>query len=452
MNSAHGKDSLRIASTASADVAGMVEEGEALRALLGGHRPSKRERLDVVVIGAGQAGLATGYYLARRDLRFVILDASARVGDAWRRRWDSLRLFSPARFDALPGMAFPAPGDSFPTKDEMADYLEAYATRFALPVRSGVTVDRVARRGTGYVVTAGSLEIEADHVIVAMASYQRARVPAFAKDLRADIVQVHSLDYRSASQLRDGGVLVAGAGNSGAEIAIELVKRGTPTWLAGRDVGHVPFRPEGLLARLFLLRFVFRVVFHRLLTIKTPIGRRAHAKRHEKATPLIRTKPVDLQRAGVQRVSRVAGVQGGLPVLEDGRVLDVANVVWCTGFDPGLSWIDRPIFDAHGEPRHDGGVVADEPGLYVVGPHFLYAMSSSLIPGVGRDAARIVETLASRALASTSRRASSPAVLPDQGEEHVEVDGLGQAAHEAADRRVGRSARVGREEHDGNRR
>ena len=450
MNNARKQVSGPIASAAS-DAPSLVEEGEAMRSLLVGPRPSKKERLDVVVIGGGQAGLATGHYLAQRNLRFVILDASARVGDAWRQRWDSLRLFSPARFDGLPGMAFPAPGDSFPTKNEMADYLEAYAARFSLPVRTGVTVDRVARRGTGYVVTAGSLEIEADHVVVAMASYQRARVPGFAKDLRSDIVQLHSLDYRSPSQLREGAVLVAGAGNSGAEVAIELVKRGAATWLSGRDVGQVPFRPDGLLARLFLLRFVFRFVFHRLLTIKTPIGRRVHAKGHG-ATPLIRTKAVDLQRAGVQRVARVVGVRDGLPVLEDGRVLDVANVVWCTGFDAGLSWIDCPIFDAQGAPRHDAGVVPDEPGLYFVGQHFLYAMSSAMIHGVGRDAARIVATLASRVDASEPRWTSSPAVLSDQGEENVQVDGLGHATYEATSRRAGRGPGVGREEHDGNRR
>jgi putative flavoprotein involved in K+ transport len=401
MNSARKQETSPIAAAAAVDAASFVEEGEAFRALVGGPRPAPRERLDVVVIGGGQAGLATGYYLARRNLRFVVLDASPRVGDAWRRRWDSLRLFSPARFDGLPGMAFPAPGDSFPTKDEMADYLEAYAARFELPVRTGVAVERVSRRGTSYVVTAGDVEFEADHVIVAMASYQRPRVPGFAKDLRPDIVQLHSFDYRSPSQLREGGALVVGAGNSGAEIAVELVKRGHATRLSGKDVGHVPFRSGGLIARL-LLRFVFRVVFHRLLSVRTPVGRRAQAKRHEKAAPLVRTRPVDLRRAGVERLPRVVGVRDGLPLLEDGRVLDVTNVVWCTGFDPGLSWIDCPIFDAHGEPRHDCGVVPDEPGLYFVGQHFLYSLSSSMVHGVGRDAARIVETLASRIL--TTRR------------------------------------------------
>ncbi len=195
----------------------------------------------------------------------------------WRRRWDSLRLFTPARFDGLPGMPFPAPADSFPTKDEMADYLEAYAARFELPVRSGTSVSRVARRGDGYVVCAGNDEIEAGHVVVAMASYQRGRPPAFAGELRPDIVQLHSSEYRNPSQLRPGGVLIAGAGNSGAEIGLELAKRGHTTWMAGRDTGHIPFRMEGLAARLFLARLVLRFVFHYVLTVKTPLGRKVHS-------------------------------------------------------------------------------------------------------------------------------------------------------------------------------
>ena len=306
----------------------------------------------------------------------------------------------------------------------MADYLEAYAARFSLPVRTGVSVDRVARRGTGYVVTAGSLEIEADHVVVAMASYQRARVPGFAKDLRSDIVQLHSLDYRSPSQLREGGVLVAGAGNSGAEIAIELVKRGAATWLSGRDVGQVPFRPDGLLARLFLLRFVFRFVFHRLLTIKTPIGRRAHAKGHG-TTPLIRTKAVDLQRTGVERVARVVGVRDDCPSSKTG-----ASSTWPTSSGAPASTRDcrgsiAPSSTHKAPPGTTAAWSRTEPGLYFVGQHFLYAMSSAMIHGVGRDAARIlVATLASRVDASEPLSASSPAVLSDQGEENVQVDGL----------------------------
>jgi putative flavoprotein involved in K+ transport len=162
------------------------------------------ERIQTVVIGAGQAGLSVGYHLARRGLPFVILDANARVGDNWRKRWDSLRLFTPARYDGLVGMAFPGSPTAFPTKNEMADFLEAYATRFKLPIRSGVKVERLSRHGRGYLVSAGNQTIEADHVVVAMSNYQSPRVPAFSKDLDPGIRQIHSIDYRNPSQLQEG--------------------------------------------------------------------------------------------------------------------------------------------------------------------------------------------------------------------------------------------------------
>jgi len=361
-----------------------------------------RETFHTIVIGGGQAGLSVGYYLARQGRPCAILDASQRVGDAWRKRWDSLRLFTPAAFDGLVGMKFPAPPFSFPTKDEMADYLEAYARRFQLPIRSGLPVERLTRAGSRFLVEAGSNRYEADHVVVAMSSYQVPRVPAFAKELRPDIVQMHSIDYRSPRQLKPGGVLLVGAGNSGAEIAIE-VAREHPTWMSGRDTGHVPFRIDGLPARLFLMRFLFRLVFHRLLTVDTALGRRARHKMFTQGTSLIRVKPRQLAAAGVQRVAKMTGVQNGLPVLEDGRVLDVTNVIWCTGFGNGLSWIDLPIFEADGEPRHRSGISTDEPGLYFVGLHFLHSFSSTMIHGIARDAKRIADAIEHRTRAAEAR-------------------------------------------------
>lgn len=355
-----------------------------------------QEHVNTVVIGGGQAGLSVGYHLKKHDVDFVILDDRARVGDVWRRRWDSLRLFTPARHAGLDGLRFPAPPFSFPTKDEMADYLETYAQAFALPVRSGVRVNRVSRAADGgFLVVAGDQRFHAQNVVVAMAQYQRPRVPAFAGRLAPQIVQLHSLQYRNPSQLALGDTLIVGVGNSGAEIAVETAAR-HKTWLAGPDTGHVPFRIDGLAARLALSRLVLRVVFHRILSIATPIGRRMRPKMLHKAAPLIRLKPKDLVTAGVIRVPRVVDVRKGLPVLEDGRVLDVANVIWCTGFDPGFSWIDLPVFGADGEPRHDAGIVEDEPGLFFVGLHFLYAFSSDMIHGVGRDAARIAGIVAAR--------------------------------------------------------
>lgn len=372
------------------------------------------ERVPVVVIGGGQAGLSTGYHLKRSGIPFVILDANQRVGDTWRRRWDSLRLFTPARFDALDGMPFPAPANSFPTKDEMADYLETYARRFELPVRGGVHVERVSRQGGGYLVSAGDRAFEAEHVVIAMANYQKPRVPTFAADLSPDIVQLHSLAYRNPRQLKPGAVLLVGAGNSGAEIAMDLARAGREVWMSGRNVGQIPFMLGGLAGRLFLTRFVLRFVFHRVLTLDTPMGRKVRPAVLSRGGPLIRVKSRHLAEAGVRRVGRTAGVRDGMPVLEDGRVLDVANVVWCTGFHPAASWIDVPVFDEQGEPRHTWGAADNQPGLYFVGRHFLHAMSSTMIHGVGRDARHVAETIAARirsAAPAVARRASLAAAL-----------------------------------------
>jgi putative flavoprotein involved in K+ transport len=356
------------------------------------------ERVETLVVGGGQAGLAVGHYLAQRDLPFVILDANERIGDSWHKRWDSLRLFTPARFNALPGMAFPGAPHSFSTKDEVADYLEAYATHFQLPVRTGVRVDRLSRNGSHFVAEAGDRLFEAENVVVAMASHQVPRVPPFARELDPRIVQLNSAEYRNPSQLQEASVLVVGAGNSGAEIAVDVVTKHS-TWLAGKQNGHVPFRIEHAPARFVFLPLMFRFIGHRVLTVRTPIGRKMRPKLLSHGAPLVRVKPKDIAAAGIERVSRVVGVKGGLPLLEDDRVLEAANVIWCTGFRPDFSWIDLPVFGDDEdliEPIHQRGIVANEPGLYFVGLFFLYAMSSGFLPGVGRDAEYIVKNIASR--------------------------------------------------------
>jgi len=354
------------------------------------------ERFDVIVIGAGQAGLSVGHHLARLGARFVILEAHGRVGDSWRTRWDSLRLFTPARYDGLDGMRFPAPPHSFPTKDEMADYLERYAMHFQLPVRTGMRVEKVTRENDRYVVDAGGKRLEAAHVVIAMATYQQPKIPAFARELNPAIVQMKSLDYRRPAQLPSGNVLVVGAANSGAEIALDLVRSGRRVWLSGRSPGEIPFPIENPLTLRIVVPFLFRVVFHRIMTVDTPIGRRARPNFLKKGLPLIRTKLADLRRAGVTLVSRTESVSGGKPRLADGTVLDVAAVVWATGFRLDRQWIDLPVFDADGEPIQHSGMVPDEPGFYFVGPHFSYSASSTMIHGLGRDAQRVAETIAQR--------------------------------------------------------
>jgi putative flavoprotein involved in K+ transport len=382
-----------------------------------------------MVIGGGQAGLAVGYHLAKRNLPFLILDANHRIGDAWRKRWDSLRLFTPARYAGMPGFPFPAQGDSFPTKEQMADYLESYAERFQLPVQTGVTVDKLSKQGDRFVVSAGGMRFESDQVVVAMADYQQPRVPAFASDLDPGILQLHSHEYRNPLQLKEGGVLIVGAGNSGADIGIEIARShetfSRKVWMSGKESGHIPFPIESALARVFLVRLV-RFVGHHVLSVSTPIGRKLRPKLLSRAAPLVRVKPNDLIDAGIERVPKVAGVRNGKPLLADDRTLDVNNVIWCTGYHPGFSWIDLPIFGENGRPIHERGIVTRVPGMYFVGLHFLYSMTSATVIGVGRDAKRIA-----RAIEARTRVARARLKGKDEGNPAMQVRGeagLGQTS------------------------
>lgn len=353
------------------------------------------ERFDVIVIGGGQAGLATGYHLRRRGASFVILEAHDRVGESWRRRWDTLRVFTPARNDGLPGMRFPAPGHATPTKDQIADYLEEYVRRMGLPVRTGVRVDSLQRTDDGdFVACAGTDRYEASRVVVATGGYSEPRIPSFAPDLRPEITQLHSSEYRNASQLQSGAVLVVGASNSGGEIAHNAATAGHETWLSGRDTGQMPFDINGRVARMVDL--VLWPVLHHVVTLRTPIGRRAAPFLQHHGGPLERIRKGELEAAGVKRVlGRTVGVSDGLPRLDDGQVLDVRNVVWATGFVHEYPWIRlrRPVVGEDSWPMHARGVSTTEPGLAFVGLPFQYAATSSLIGGVGRDAAYAVDRL-----------------------------------------------------------
>jgi putative flavoprotein involved in K+ transport len=354
------------------------------------------EYVETVVIGAGQAGLATGYHLARRGRDFVIVDAVERVGDNWRSHWDSLRLYSPARAASLPGMRFPAPPMSYPTKDEMADFLETYAARFQLSVRTGVRVTRVSRGDGKYVVTTEASSFVCDNVVVASGTFGRTPyIPDFAGDLDPGILQLHSSAYKNPGQLRPGRVLVVGASHSGGDVAFEVATTGHPTVLSGHIRGEIPFDIEGKPAHV-VFPIIFFVAQH-LLTIRTPLGRKMRPEVRAHGGPLIRVKRADLVRAGVEMVpARTAGVSDGLPVLDDGRIVDAANVVWCTGFRQDFSWIDPPVTGDDGWPLEVRGVVPSAPGLYFVGLAFQYAFASMLVGGVGRDAEHVVDHLTAR--------------------------------------------------------
>jgi putative flavoprotein involved in K+ transport len=360
-----------------------------------------RRRVETLVIGGSQAGLAVGYHLRRLGRPFLIVDGHERVGGAWRERWDSLRLFTPARYDGLPGMPFPGPRWSYPGKDEVADYLETYARTFDLPVRTGVMIERLTRRGGLFEASSGEGVYLAENVVVATGPYRTPRVPAFADALDPGIVQLHSSRYSNPENVPPGDVLVVGAGNSGAEIALELSTRHR-TWLSGRPTGQEPTRAGSLPDRLVTPLVWF--IATRVLTVGSPIGRRArdHFLHPPRGIPLGRVRNRDLTAAGVERVPRVDGVRDGRPLLQDGRSLDVAAVVWCTGFDIDLSWIDLPLVQSDGYPEQDRGVFPNEPGLYILGLPFLRSLSSLLLGGVGADAAHIADHIVIRMHGSTS--------------------------------------------------
>ena len=349
------------------------------------------EQVETVIVGGGQAGLAVGHYLAQGNRSFVILDANERTGDSWRKRWDSLQLFTPAYLSALPGLEFPGPRNRCPTKDEMADYLETYATRFDLPVRRGLQVEAITRNADRFVIIADRHRFEADNVVLATGGYQAAYLPDFADQLDAGIMQLHSCQYRTPSQLRDGDVLVVGAANSGAEIALEASAEHR-TWLSGRHPGTEPTRPGSRADRLFTPPFWFYI--SRVISVTNPIGRRVRPGLLKLTLPLARVKPKDLDTAGVVRLPRTVAVRDGKPVMEDGQIVDVANVVWATGYRPAFDWVHLDVFDPEGHPVHDRGVAA-EPGLYFIGLFFLSSAASSLVGGVGRDADYIARHITS---------------------------------------------------------
>lgn len=357
---------------------------------------AQAERVDTVIVGGGQAGLATGYHLARQGRSFVILDASERIGDPWRRRWESLRLYSPAKYDGLPGVRFPARRASFPTTAEMADYLEAYAAQLELPVRSSTHVDALSKEGERYIVTTGEQTFEAENVVVATGVMQEPIVPSFASELDPRIRQLHSSDYRNLSQLQEGAVLVVGASHSGADIAFETAAE-HKTILSGPNTGQIPASVETRRGRLGFRVLLF--VGTHVLTMDTPLGRKMRPHIRHGGAPLLRYRKKDLAAAGVERVlARTVSAEDGKPVLDDGRVLDVQNVVWCTGFRRDDSWIQVPFeVGEDGYPVQYRGVVASAPGLYFVGMLFLHSFASMLIAGAGRDAERVAKHIAARA-------------------------------------------------------
>ena len=343
--------------------------------------------LDVVVIGGSQAGLAVGYHLAQRGLRFVILDAGFETGHVWRSRWDSLALFTPAQYSGLPGMAFPSPKDTYPSKDDVASYLQAYVSAFDLPVRLNAKVTSVTQRDGAYVVATADEVFTASQVVVATGPFQVPFVPPVAGDLDEAVFQIHSADYRNPAQLPEGGrALVVGGGNSGFQIAGELAATRKVDLAVGK---RVPSLPQRLLGK-DLFWWLSWIGFMRVST-DSRLGRKL-AKRDV----LIGSSPRGLRHSGVTLRKRLASAAGRRAVFDDGSERDIDAIVWATGYRSDFSWIDIPaIKDESGGIIHRRGVT-ETAGLFFIGLTWEHTRGSALIGFVSDDAAFVAGRIDSR--------------------------------------------------------
>lgn len=354
------------------------------------------DHAEVVVVGGGQAGLALGYHLAQRGKDFTILDAASEPAAAWRERWDSLKLFTSARYNGLPGMDFPGDPDRYPTRDEVADYLTEYARRFDLPVVLNSRVKAVRRQGDRYVGELEDRTYEAQQVVIATGPFQTPLVPQLAQDLGDGVVQLHSTAYRSPESVPAGRVLVVGGGNTGFQIAQELsASREVHLSIGSRQM---PL-PQRILGR-DLFWFLEKTGLIRK-TVDSRMGRRMS----ERET-LIGSTPRGIRRQhGVELHGRALSAQGSTVRFDDGTQVDVAGVVWATGFRVDHSWIDVPVFDAGGRLIHQRGVT-QAPGLYFLGMQWQHTRGSALLGWVKDDAEYLAERIeASRADSFKSKSA-----------------------------------------------
>jgi putative flavoprotein involved in K+ transport len=366
-----------------------------------GPPPERDQRLNVIVIGGGQAGLAVAWHLAQRGLRFVVLEAASELGHSWRTRWDSLRLFTPAQYDALPDMAFPAPEDAYPGKEAVAEFLRNYAIAFDLPVQLGQRVTALSRIGDQFEVRAGDQVLRARQVVVATGPFQVPFSPPAGRGFDASVMQIHSADYRNPQALPPGPALVVGAGNSGLQIAQELAA----TRQVDVSVGEkAPMLPQRLLGR-DLFWWLTRLGFMRLNTA-TRLGRRLQAR----GEFVIGTNRRRLKRAGVRFRPRLVNAAGQTARFADGSSLDVPVVIWATGYRSDYSWIEVPGVVTGGHAMHRRGVT-DMPGLYFLGLPWQYTRGSALLGFVADDAAYLAEKIATRAAADRSTRVDPAAPL-----------------------------------------
>jgi putative flavoprotein involved in K+ transport len=340
--------------------------------------------LDVVVVGGSQAGLAMAWHLARQGLRFVVLEAGPEVGHVWRSRWDSLKLFTPAQYDALPGMAFPAPADTYPTKDPVADYLQAYAAAFDLPIRLNAQVTDLRRVGDDFEVRTADATYRARQVVVATGPFQVPFIPPPAAKLDPSVTQLHSAAYHNPHALPEGPVLVVGGGNSGFQIAEELAATRTVDLSIATRYPMLPQRRAGRDLFWWLTRLgVMRV------TAGSRLGRRVQAR----GEFIIGTNRRRLERAGVRFRPRLVDAEGRIVRFADHRLLeDVGVVVWATGYRPDYGWLHIPGVVREGHVVHRRGVT-EVPGLYFLGLSWQHTRGSALLGFVNDDATFLADRI-----------------------------------------------------------
>jgi putative flavoprotein involved in K+ transport len=339
--------------------------------------------LDVVVIGAGQAGLAIAWHLAQQSAQFLVVDSTAEIGHSWRTRWDSLRLFTPAQYDSLPGMAFPARADTYPTKDAVAEYLAEYATRFRLPVRLNCTVTRLERRRDRFVVHTSRGALRARQVVVTTGPFQIPVIPAVAAGLPADVAQLHSAEYRNPAQVPAGPVVVVGAGNSGRQIAAELTSRYSVTLAVGTTSMQLPQRVFGRDLFWWLTR---------LGLITAAAGSQLATRMRARGDLVIGTSDKALRRTGVRLQDRVVSTAPEGVGFADGTVVQAGTVIWATGFRNDYSWIRIPGVVVGVGVRHERGAT-DVPGLYFLGLPWQHSRGSALLGFIEQDAAWLAERI-----------------------------------------------------------